>query len=119
MRASKLKNCFSDMLRFLNPIPGIDRVVIAALWPRYFASASGFRMEGDRLTNPVGERKTLASFGSMIRRLREGKKQVTVILAAPYGEELDPRTLCERSFFGPASGCPPRGARMHSWRGTG
>ena len=84
----------------LSSDPRIDRVVIAALWPHYFAPSCGVRMGDDRLTDPAGEMKALASLGLLIHELTEGGKQVTLILAAPYGEQLDPRLLCERGFFG-------------------
>lgn len=84
----------------LSSDPRIDRVVIAALWPHYFASGSGVRMGDDRLSDPAGERKALASLQSLIHGLTEGGKQVTVILSAPYGKQLDPKLMCERGFFG-------------------
>lgn len=91
---------FQKLEEILRSDRRVDRVVITALWPHYFACDSGFQMVGDSLSSSPGEARTLAALRAFIEALKKQGKEVTVVLAVPYGEKVDPKLSCDRGFLG-------------------
>ena len=80
--------------------PAIDRVVIAARWQAYLSRGSISTINGIKSGTEEGRREALAAFGSMITKLVSSGKRVTVLLAIPSGESLDPHRMVTRTFLG-------------------
>jgi hypothetical protein len=78
----------------------IDRVVIAALWSRYFAPDSIYLWKGRMLSNSVGREGAIHELGLMIKELTAKGKKVTLVLNVPAGPELDPSEVFQRTFLG-------------------
>ena len=92
---------------FLDTDPHIKRVVVAAVWDKYFGSESKYSINGHLLRDPAGEKVAINSFGNMIRSLIMRGKEVVVVLSVPNGEKFDPQHFFHRSFFGISLTKPP------------
>jgi hypothetical protein len=93
-------NLCPDCEEVLRNFPEIDRVVIAARWNLYFDSNTQWLIQGHSLKEPEGRRLALAALGNFIRKIREGGKEVILILNIPTGWDLHPKSLFERTFSG-------------------
>jgi hypothetical protein len=78
----------------------IDRVVIAALWSRYFAPDSIYLWKGRMLSKSVGREGAIHELGLMIKELTAKGKKVTLVLNVPAGPRLDPSEVFQRTFLG-------------------
>ena len=81
--------------------PGIDRVVMASIWPEYFLKNHHKNsVDGIPASEPKALENAMNDLGDMIRRLVLKDKKVIVVLSIPYGDSLSPRGLIDRGFTG-------------------
>ena len=78
----------------------IDRVVLAARWDYYFSDASKFTCNGMKLHEPSARNAALDHIGTMIRKLTDQGKEVTMVLSQPNGALFDVRKAVVRGFGG-------------------
>jgi len=78
----------------------IDRVVIAALWPRYFGQDTQYYHGNASAVGNDARNRAIEDFGIMIRKLVQNGKKVTVVLSIPFDSSLDPLASIKRGFWG-------------------
>jgi hypothetical protein len=93
-------NKTADFLKLLNGDSRIDRVVIAARWTVYFEEGANYSINGTPLSKKRGHEEALKQFDSLLATVQKKEKKLYVVLSIPSGEQLDPKRLCARSFFG-------------------
>lgn len=91
---------FSKLEETVQHFTNIDRVLIGALWSKYFVKDSTFSGNGHCISGEEGRDAALAGLGRMIKELVSSGKKVTVLLVPPSGSELDPRLIYGRNFMG-------------------
>ena len=92
----------------LNEQKNIQNITIAALWPLYFTNDSECIIDGISLTTEEGKKKALDHIGSFIRELKNREKKVTLLLASPSDNRLDPKNMYYRTFSGFLFQNPPK-----------
>lgn len=91
---------FSKLEETIQHFTNINRIVIGALWSKYFVKDSTFSGNGQCIGGGEGRDAALAGLGRMINKLVSSGKKVTVLLVPPSGSELDPRLIYGRNFMG-------------------
>ena len=80
--------------------PRIDRVVIAACWPFYFEGGRDYAIDGIPLDSDGGAERAASAFGGLLAELTAAGKSVTLVLTSPWGTQLDPAGMLDRSLRG-------------------
>jgi len=80
--------------------PSIDRIVIAARWCDYFRKEAKQSLQGALLGTTEGRALAMEALGSLIRKNTASGKKVTLVLSIPTGNEMDPKSICRRGFWG-------------------
>ncbi len=98
----KAVNLMPEFDRVMSTNKAVDRVVIAALWQARLNKTSATwanqnSFDGASLGEATGKRKALDALGRMISQLVASGKKVTVVMAVPSGEQLDPSHMYPRS----------------------
>jgi peptidoglycan/LPS O-acetylase OafA/YrhL len=91
---------FSKLEETIQHFANIDRIVIGALWSKYFVSDSIFSFNSYCIGVKEGRDAALDSLGRMIKKLISSGKKVTILQVPPSGPELDPKTVYGRNFMG-------------------
>jgi peptidoglycan/LPS O-acetylase OafA/YrhL len=86
-----------EMEAQLKAHPSIDRVVIAGAWTRYFIN--GENTIGDiPATDPRAIDKAMEALGSLIHKLHDQGKKVTLLLSIPMGPKFSPANSLDRHY---------------------
>jgi len=105
------RNTCSEMLptmwKYVIEDKRIDRVVITALWPRYFDSDAKYFHKNISTIHEGVKSHAIEDFGIEVDELVKRGKKVTVVLSIPYDLSLDPASAINRSFFGIKVIAPP------------
>jgi len=103
----RVQNLMTKYHEFLDADPHVRRIVIAAVWDKYFGCESKYTINGLLLRDPAGEKAAINSFGNMVRSLKMMGKEVVVVLSVPNGEKFDPQHFFHRGFLGISLTKPP------------
>jgi peptidoglycan/LPS O-acetylase OafA/YrhL len=93
-------NLVAAFERELATEPRIDRVVIAAFWPKHLSNWARSTIGGVSTSLPEGRAAALRALTDLIRRCREAGQTVTLVLPIPIGEPLDPQKMLRRNLLG-------------------